>query len=115
MDLRGVSKEQQEKVDELYEYARDLLIDSGKGPLKVRSILIREGLEPKNATAVIQNIRGDIQAAKKRKSIKNIVIGSIIFLIGTLATLADMGYIFIGAIAVGIAQFFLGMLSYRKI
>lgn len=105
------NKEQQDAVNEVYQYAAKLLIEEKKPTKSVEAILIKQGLEAESAKLVVANLNGQIEAAKKDKARKDMLWGAVWAIGGTFATLADIGYIFWGAIVFGVFQFGRGVMN----
>jgi cytochrome c biogenesis protein CcdA len=64
-----------------------------------------------NTETVIDRIEEELESVKKKKARKNMVFGAIWFAVGLVATLANFGIYFWGAILYGIWQFLQGYMS----
>ena len=105
------SKEQQEVVNEIYNYAAKLLVEDKKTPKTVEAILIKQGLDTESARAVVAHLEKEISSAKKDGAKKDMLWGALWAIGGTIATVADIGYIFWGAIVFGLFQFGKGVVN----
>jgi exopolyphosphatase/pppGpp-phosphohydrolase len=105
------SKEQQEVVNEIYNYAAKLLVEDKKTPKAVEAILVKQGLDTKSAQVVVAYLENEISRAKKDAAQKDMLWGALWAIGGTIATIADIGYIFWGAIVFGLLQFGKGVVN----
>ena len=99
----------QEAVDQTYQYAANLLVHSKKSPDEVKNALIEQGVDAASAAVVVDNLEIQIQQAKKDRANKDMLYGALWCVGGIVATVADIGYIFWGAIVFGAIQFFRGV------
>jgi hypothetical protein len=107
MDIPSSGGEQNddEAVQQIYDYAADLLFENNKSKQDVIDDLIQQGLDRESATIVVNNL---VEVYKKQ-AYKNILYGALWCVGGTVATIADIGYIFYGAIIWGAIQFIKGV------
>lgn len=105
---------QQESVNQLYAYAAHLMVNEDKNSVEVVDLLGEKGLDHDSAWAVVRNLEDEIDAAKKKGAQKDILWGAVWCVGGTVATLADTGFIFWGAIVFGGIQFIKGLVNYSK-
>ncbi len=100
---------QEEVLRQVYGYAAGLL-QNGSSPRKVRQSLIDSGLDAESASIVVDSLL----KAKRDAAGKNIIYGALWCVGGTVATLADIGYIFWGAILFGGIQCITGLVNYFR-
>lgn len=101
--------ESEKAVNEIYNYAAELMVNHKKGPEQTKGILVEQGLDEESAAVVVANVEDQIRAAKKERANKDMLYGALWCAGGTIATLADIGFIFWGAIVFGGIQFFKGL------
>jgi hypothetical protein len=99
----------QQEVDKIYNHAANLLLNEKKSETQVKQILIAEGIDQEGANFIVQNLSNQINAAKKEKANKDMLYGALWCIGGIVATVADIGFIFWGAILFGGIQFFKGV------
>lgn len=102
-------------LEETYNQAADLLIRQKLSPEQATETLVSNGILQQDATNVIVELQGQITAAKKKHAEKEMLYGGLWCVGGTVATLADVGFIFWGAILFGGIQFVRGLISYLSI
>ncbi len=107
--METIQSEQKDVVKALYEYTAQLLIDQKKSKKEVEQILVDKGIDVESARVLIQTISEQIRNAKKESANKDMLYGALWCIGGTVATLADIGFIFWGAIVFGAIQFFKGV------
>lgn len=100
---------QQETIDNIYEYAADLLLNVKMSKPEVVQILIRKGISKESAKNIVHNIALQYRGTDEDSANKNILFGALWCIGGIVATVADLGYIFWGAIVFGAIQFFRGI------
>lgn len=101
----------------IYEYAAQLLIDQKMHPDDVKNTLVQQGLDEESAAIVVDNLEEQISAAKKERSQKDILYGSLWLVGGLAVTLftyssASGGGTYVvtwGAIIFGAIQLFRGL------
>jgi hypothetical protein len=101
--------QQQDVVKLVYEYAAKLLLEEKKSEREVEQILIKDGIDAQTAKLLVQTISGQITSAKKDQAGKDMLYGALWCIGGIIATVADFGFIFWGAIVFGAIQFFRGV------
>jgi hypothetical protein len=106
--------EQQKAVDEIYNFAANLLINENKSNSEAKIALIEQGLDEESASSIISNLEQQIKDAKKKEASKDILYGALWCVGGLIATVADFGYFFWGAILFGGYQFFKGIFNSYK-
>ena len=107
----------QQKINQAYEYAINQIIHGGKHPNDVISELVIEGLAIEDAQAIVANIMHKMHEKQKQKSNKDILYGALWCLGGLLLTwitydAASKGGTYIvawGAILFGALQFLKGV------
>ena len=107
--MESNQNEQQEAVTKIYDYAANLLVNENKSESEVEQILIAEGIDSESAKIVIANLSKQIIDAKKERANKDMLYGALWCIGGIIATVADIGFIFWGAIVFGGYQFFRGL------
>ncbi len=107
--MENPEQSQQELVNQVYNHAADLIVNQRKSSQETITLLVDQGLDQASATAVVDNIQVEISKAKKSRANKDMVYGALWAIGGTVATLADFGFIFWGAIVFGAIQFFKGV------
>ena len=94
-----------------YNYAANLLLNEDKSAYETKAKLVEQGLSNEIAGLIVENVEIQIQEAKHEKARKDMVYGALWFCGGTILTLADIGFIFWGAILFGGVQFFKGLIN----
>jgi hypothetical protein len=100
---------QQEAVNQIYDYAANLLVNENMSATETKNALIEQGLDEESAAIVVSNLEQQIKDAKKERANKDMLYGALWCIGGIVATVADIGYIFWGAIVFGGYQFFKGL------
>ena len=96
-------------VDNLYNRAAQLLLHENKLDVEVIDDLVRQGVDRQTATAMVDNLQNQICYAKKERARKDMLYGALWCIGGIIATAADIGFIFWGAILFGGIQFIKGV------
>lgn len=112
--METTNPETQETVNQLYNYAANLLVHQDKSAYEVKAALIEKGLSIENAGFIVDTIEEQIEEAKHDKAKKDMLYGAIWCIVGTALTLANVGFIFWGAILFGGIQFFKGVLNLKS-
>lgn len=102
------NQDQQEVVDQIYNTAAHLLLEEQRSPYETKQALIAQGLDEASASVVVDNITNEIDKAKKSKANKDMLYGALWCVGGIVATVANVGFIFWGAIVFGAIQFIQG-------
>jgi hypothetical protein len=106
----------QEYVDQIYDYALTLKRNEDLSYSELKSRLIEDGLSYENAETVVNNIEQGMKdaykAAEKSEAEKDMLYGAMWCIGGTFLTIAEIGYIFWGAIVFGAYQFLKGLFNY---
>ena len=99
--------ENQQAVDQIYDYTANLLVKENKSPSEVKKALMEEGIEEESSSVIV-----DInEIEKKSQAIKDMQYGALWCVGGIVMTVADVGYIFWGAIVFGGYQFLKGAMN----
>lgn len=101
----NTEKEQQEALQQLYDYAANLMFNEKKSVRETRKDLIDKGVESELANAIVNQLSEEKQSAAN----KDMIWGAVWCVGGIIATLANLGYVFWGAIVFGGFQFFRGI------
>jgi hypothetical protein len=99
----------EEIVRQIYAFARNLLFEKKMKKRLVINELINNGVEPGVAKIIVKNLISFQNEGAK----KDMLYGILWCIGGTVATIADIGFIFWGAIVFGAIQFFEGLVSLR--
>ena len=97
-----------------YNHAVELLIQQRQSPEQAIQSLVTTGICESEATKVVEDLNKQISTAKKKRAEKDMLYGGLWCVGGTIATLADIGFIFWGAIVFGGIQFFRGVINYSS-
>ncbi|MGI4875414.1 MAG: hypothetical protein ACRYFX_30030 [Janthinobacterium lividum] len=100
---------QQEAVNQVYDYAANLLVHGNKNNVEVEQALVAKGLDAESAQTVVTNLTTEIGAAKKARAKKDMLYGALWCVGGIALTVAHIGFVFWGAIIFGGIQFFKGV------
>ncbi|MFL5763143.1 MAG: hypothetical protein ACJ77K_04315 [Bacteroidia bacterium] len=103
--------ETEKAVDQIYEYAANLMVKQSKTPTETINLLVSRGLDQKSATTIVTNLEQHIGKAKKERANKDMLYGALWCIGGIIATVSDIGFIFWGAIVFGAVQFFKGVIN----
>ncbi|WGH76436.1 hypothetical protein P8625_04545 [Tenacibaculum tangerinum] len=112
--MENQSNNQEEVVNQIYKYAANLLVEQNKSAAETKTALIEYGLDEESAAAVVTNLEQQIKDAKKGQAHKDMLYGALWCIGGFIATVADFGYFFWGAIVFGAVQFFRGVFNSSK-
>lgn len=96
-------------LQKIYDFAANLLVNEKKSSSETKQLLIQEGLDEESAGIVVENLEKQIKEVKKERGNKDMLYGALWCIGGIIATVADFGYIFWGAIVFGGIQFFRGL------
>jgi len=100
-------------VTQVYDYAANLLVNGKKSPAEVKQLLAAKGLDDESASVVVANLETQIRDAKKAGAKKDMLHGGLWCAGGLALTMADVGFIFWGAIIFGGIQFFKGVANLK--
>lgn len=104
---------EQQPNDYLYQYAANLLANGNKSGAEVERLLMLKGLGADEASAVVRELAEPIREAKKAQAKKDMLHGGLWCAGGLALTLADVGFIFWGAILFGGIQFIKGVTNLK--
>jgi uncharacterized protein (UPF0335 family) len=99
----------EEVVKQVYAFAANLLFEEKQNKKEVINALITHGIDAEWAKTVVSNLL----SSKNERARKDMIYGLLWCIGGAIATVADIGYIFWGAIIFGGLQFLKGLFSYR--
>jgi len=102
----------QAAVNELYNYAANLLVNEKKNAKDVQIALVGKGISESAAYTIVYNLEAELKNAKKEAGKKDMLYGALWCVGGTVATVANIGFIFWGAILFGGIQFIKGAVNY---
>jgi hypothetical protein len=106
--MENQNDNQQETVNQIYDYAANLLVNEKRSAIETKIALIEQGLDEESAAIVVSNLEKQIKDAKKEGANKDMLYGALWCFGGIIATVADFGFIFWGAIVFGAIQFIKG-------
>jgi len=98
-------------IDEAYNYGVHLIVDKGVDYTKLKDELIFKGIDTQDALKVVNKIEKDIKKEKTTAANKDLIYGALWCIGGIVATAAEIGYIFWGAIVFGGIQFLKGLIN----
>jgi hypothetical protein len=113
MEISQPTTQTQEFVDQVYEYAANLLVKMKRSATEVEQLLVAQGLDAESATTVVSNLQIQIRDAKKAQAKKDMLHGGLWCVGGTALTMAHIGFFFWGAIVFGGIQFFRGVANLK--
>ena len=99
-------------VNEFYNLAANMLVNEKKTTKDVQLALVGKGLSESAAFTIVKNLETEIKNAKKEAGKKDMLYGALWCIGGTVATVANIGFIFWGAILFGGIQFVKGAINY---
>jgi len=111
--METTSTDTQETVNQVYEYAANQLVNGGRSAAEVEQLLQDRGLDAASAGIVVSNLQAQIKDAKNSQAKKDMLYGALWCVGGTALTIADVGFIFWGAIIFGGIQFFKGVANLK--
>lgn len=98
----------EEAVNQIYEFASNLLFKKNQGKQDVINELIKNNIDKENAEIVVNNLI----SSRNERAEKDMLYGALWFIGGIIATVANFGYIFWGAIVFGAIQFARGLTNH---
>jgi len=101
--------------EHVYQQAANLLMTNKMTPFEAINALTTTGINVDDAKNVVETLHGQITKLKKERANKDMLYGGLWCAVGTIATLADIGFIFWGAIVFGGIQLIKGMINYPSI
>lgn len=120
--MASANKEQQDAIDQIYNYAGDLLVNKKKSAMETQNALIEQGIDAESASVVVANLEQQINDAKQKRAKKDILHGALWCFGGILVTVvtfsaASGGGTYVvtwGAIIFGAIQLIKGLVNSRK-
>lgn len=110
--MKNVQMYDQKVMDQAYEYAADLMVNAGRDSYEIQTRLVRKGLDEETAAYVVTDLTTQIREANREAGQKDMLYGTLWCVGGLVATFANIGYIFWGAIVFGGIQFVRGYRRY---
>ena len=110
--MQQTGTDQQQAVQELYNLAANLIVTEKKNTQQAKSVLVEKGLSEDAAYTIVRNVEDEIKKAKRDQAKKDITYGALWCVGGTIATVANVGFIFWGAILFGGIQLIKGLVNY---
>jgi hypothetical protein len=98
-------------IDEAYNYGVHQIIDNGVDYIRLKDELIFKGVDTQEALKIVNKIEKEIKKAKNTAANKDLIYGALWCIGGIVATAAEIGYIFWGAIVFGGYQFLKGLVN----
>lgn len=98
-------------TQQIYDYAADLLFNQDYEPTSVKQELINKGLDASSADLIICQLQESYSEAKHQQGRQDMLWGAVWCIGGIVATAANIGFIFYGAIFFGAIQFFSGVIK----
>ena len=98
-------------VNEIYDYAANLLVNKNMNAEDVKKALIDKGVDDKSSSIVVDNLTQQINDSKKEQAKKDMIYGAMWCVGGVILTVAQVGFIFWGAILFGGYQFIKGVVN----
>ena len=98
----------EEFIKYIYDFAHNLLFKEKRNREEVINALVNKGIDKENAEDVVDSFI----TSRKERAAKDMLFGALWSIGGTIATMADLGYIFWGAIVFGVIQFFRGLINH---
>ncbi len=111
--------EQQKVIDQVYDYAADLLINEKSTPHEIKQSLIAQGIDESTAHLVVEKIEAEVVDERRKAANKDMLYGALWCIGGTIVTAvsysaASGGGTYVvtwGAIFFGGIQFFKGLIN----
>jgi hypothetical protein len=108
----GFASEPSVETQSFYADAARQLVQENLIPEAVIDNLVARGAGRDQAETIVYDLAEQIRVAKRERAQKDMLYGGLWCVGGTIATLADIGFIFWGAIVFGGIQFFRGVANY---
>lgn len=98
--------------EELKQYAIKLVVEMEYAPANaVKMIMEHKNVDKETAEAAVNEALNSLNSNNRGKAVRDVVIGGLFFVGGTVGTLANIGYIFWGAIIFGGIQMVRGIIN----
>lgn len=108
--MENTQKNQHQTADQIYGYTYNLLIKENKSSEEVKAKLVERGIDGESASAIVENLLVE-KAQKKEEANKDMLYGALWCIGGIVGTMANIGFIFWGAIIFGGIQFVKGLIN----
>ena len=99
----------EEQITQFYLQAEDLLYFKKKSNDETIAAIVDSGIDEEGAITIINNLEREFTVERKKRAEKDILYGALWCVGGLVATAAEIGYIFWGAILFGGIQFVRGL------
>lgn len=106
--MKNNSNDQQEALNQVYNYAATLMVNEKKSANETKNALIEQGLDDNSASIVVSTLEKQLKENIKEKAKKDMLYGAMWCIGGLVATFSNFGFIFLGAIVFGAIQFLIG-------
>jgi hypothetical protein len=108
---------EEEIIKQIYAFAAHQLFENNKSSEEVKEELINNGIDAENSSIIVNNLISSRReainkAVENEHAKKDMLHGAFWCIGGTIATVANIGYIFWGAIVFGGFQFLKGFINY---
>ncbi len=80
------NKEQEEVVNQIYEFAADLMVKKGMSAAETKKQLISQGLDDESSTIVVNNLEQQINKSRKKGGNKDMLFGALWLFGGIIVT-----------------------------
>jgi len=100
--MEELTIEQQNAINQLYEYVAELMFIQKKNYFEIKTQLIQEGLDEKTAIFIVQSLELGVKEAETQRAKKNIWYGVLWCLLGAIALIAKVSFIFWAIVIFGI-------------
>jgi hypothetical protein len=102
----------QNTADLIYKKIDDIYLNKKKTKSEILSYLISLGISKETAVEMYNNSMSELSSADKDAAESDMIYGFFWFIGGTTLTLAEVGYVFYGAIIFGGIKFLKGAYNY---
>ncbi len=117
--MENQNDSQQNAVNQIYNFAANLMIKEKKSASETKNVLISKGLDEASASIVVTNLEQQIIKARKERANKDMIYGALWCIGGTIVTVvtysaASGGGTYViawGAILFGAIQFIKGLVN----
>ncbi|RYD92110.1 MAG: hypothetical protein EOP50_13205 [Sphingobacteriales bacterium] len=99
----------------LYNSAAQQLAQQQLSDYEITANLVRNGASEEEATRIVLELRAEFTRVKKERAQKDMLYGGLWCAGGTILTIADIGFIFWGAIVFGGIQLVRGLVNYSDV
>lgn len=107
-----VTSDRPSSYDELLRYAIKLIVELEYAPANaIKMIMERKNVDKATAEQVVEEALNSLNSSNRGKAVRDLVIGGLFCVGGTVGTLANTGYIFYGAIIFGGIQLVRGIIT----